>query len=134
MPIIPCPGFRAAGMVAGIKKNGRKDLGLIACDGPASVAGLFTRNRVQAAPVILDRERVSNGVCRALLGTSGNAKCCPGDDTYLVLQSVHDHSRRHDALSASAAMLCQPRASSLIWINNPGFHASTYVYRRGPLR
>ena len=82
MSIIPCPGFRAAGVVAGIKKNGRKDLGLIACDGPASVAGLFTRNRVQAAPVILDRERVGNGVCRAVVVNSGNANCCTGADGY----------------------------------------------------
>jgi glutamate N-acetyltransferase/amino-acid N-acetyltransferase len=80
--MIPCPGFRAAGVVAGIKKNGRKDLGLIACDGPASVAGLFTRNRVQAAPVILDRERVGNGVCRAVIVNSGNANCCTGADGY----------------------------------------------------
>ncbi len=82
MSMIPCPGFRAAGVVAGIKKNGRKDLGLIACDGPASVAGLFTRNRVQAAPVILDRERVGNGVCRAVIVNSGNANCCTGADGY----------------------------------------------------
>ncbi len=82
MSIIPCPGFRAAGVVGGIKKNGRKDLGLIACDGPASVAGVFTRNRVQAAPVLLDRERVGSGVCRAVIVNSGNANCCTGSAGY----------------------------------------------------
>jgi len=82
MSIIPCPGFRAAGGVGGIKKNGRKDLGLIACDGPASVAGVFTRNRVQAAPVLLDRERVGSGVCRAVIVNSGNANCCTGSAGY----------------------------------------------------
>lgn len=82
MSIIPCPGFRAAGVVGGIKKNGRKDLGLIACDGPASVAGVFTRNRVQAAPVLLDRERVGSGVCRAVIANSGNANCCTGSTGY----------------------------------------------------
>jgi glutamate N-acetyltransferase/amino-acid N-acetyltransferase len=80
--IIPCPGFKAAGVVAGIKKNGRKDLGLLVCDGPADVAGLFTRNRVQAAPVRLDRERVGLGVCRAVIVNSGNANCCTGADGY----------------------------------------------------
>jgi glutamate N-acetyltransferase/amino-acid N-acetyltransferase len=69
-------------MAAGIKKNGRKDLGLIVCDGPANVAGLFTRNRVQAAPVLLDRERVGRGVCRSVIANSGNANCCTGADGY----------------------------------------------------
>jgi glutamate N-acetyltransferase/amino-acid N-acetyltransferase len=82
MSIVPCPGFRAAGVAAGIKKNQRKDLGLIVCDGPASVAGVFTRNRVQAAPVLLDRERVGLGVCRAVIVNSGNANCCTGADGY----------------------------------------------------
>lgn len=82
MQIIPCPGFGAAGVAAGIKKNGRKDLGLIVCNVPASVAGVFTRNRVQAAPVMLDRERVKGGVCRAVVVNSGNANCCTGDAGY----------------------------------------------------
>ncbi len=79
MQIIPCPGFRTAGVAAGIKKNGRKDLGLIVAERQASVAGLFTRNRVQAAPVQLDRERVRGGGCRAVIANSGNANCCTGD-------------------------------------------------------
>jgi glutamate N-acetyltransferase/amino-acid N-acetyltransferase len=82
MTIVPCPGFRAAGVAAGIKKNHRKDLGLIVCDDPASVAGVFTRNRVQAAPVLLDRERIGRGVCRAVIVNSGNANCCTGADGY----------------------------------------------------
>jgi len=74
-----CPGFKAAGVVCGLKKNGRKDLGLIYSELPANVAGLFTRNRVQAAPVLLDRQRVAAGVCRAVIVNSGNANCCTGD-------------------------------------------------------
>nr|MCU0605416.1 bifunctional glutamate N-acetyltransferase/amino-acid acetyltransferase ArgJ [Desulfobacterales bacterium] len=82
MAIIPCPGFKAAGVAAGIKKNHRKDLGLIVCEGPASVAGLFTRNRVQAAPVLLDRDRIRGGLCRAVIVNSGNANCCTGAEGY----------------------------------------------------
>jgi len=74
-----CPGFKTAGVVCGLKKNGRKDLGLIYSEQPANVAGLFTRNRVQAAPVLLDRRRVAAGVCRAVIVNSGNANCCTGD-------------------------------------------------------
>jgi glutamate N-acetyltransferase/amino-acid N-acetyltransferase len=74
-----CPGFKAAGVACGLKKNGRKDLGVIFSDLPANVAGLFTRNRVQAAPVLLDRQRVTSGVCRGLIVNSGNANCCTGE-------------------------------------------------------
>jgi glutamate N-acetyltransferase/amino-acid N-acetyltransferase len=74
-----CPGFKAAGVVAGIKKNGEKDLGLIYSEAPAKVAGVFTKNIVQAAPVILDKERIKSGVCQAIIVNSGNANCCTGN-------------------------------------------------------
>jgi len=75
-----CGGFTFSGLACGIKKNGLKDLGLIYSDTPATVAGVFTRNRVQAAPVLLDRQRIGNGVCRAVIVNSGNANCCTGAD------------------------------------------------------
>jgi glutamate N-acetyltransferase/amino-acid N-acetyltransferase len=73
-----CLGFRAAGICAGIKKNGLPDLGLLVSDKPAAVAGMFTTNRVQAAPVRLDRERLPAGLCQAIIVNSGNANCCTG--------------------------------------------------------
>jgi glutamate N-acetyltransferase/amino-acid N-acetyltransferase len=73
-----CPGFQAAGVSCGLKKNGRKDLGLIYSKVSANVAGVFTQNRIQAAPVQLDRQRITRGVCRALIVNSGNANCCMG--------------------------------------------------------
>jgi glutamate N-acetyltransferase/amino-acid N-acetyltransferase len=74
-----CPGFKAAGVACGLKKNKRKDLGFIYSERQANVAGLFTRNRVQAAPVLLDRQRVAVGVCRGIIVNSGNANCCTGE-------------------------------------------------------
>ena len=74
-----CPGFRTAGVACGLKKNNQKDLGLICSETSANVAGVFTRNLVQAAPVLLDRQRIAAGVCRALIVNSGNANCCTGD-------------------------------------------------------
>ncbi len=74
-----CPGFLTAGVACGLKKNNRKDLGLIYSEVAANVAGVFTRNLVQAAPVLLDRQRITAGVCRALIVNSGNANCCTGD-------------------------------------------------------
>lgn len=74
-----CPGFLTAGVACGLKKNGKKDLGLIFAEAGASVAGVFTRNLVQAAPVLLDRQRIAAGGCRALIANSGNANCCTGE-------------------------------------------------------
>ncbi|RUA02442.1 MAG: ornithine acetyltransferase [Deltaproteobacteria bacterium] len=71
-------GFKTAGRASGIKPDQKKDLGLIVSDCPASVAGVFTRNQIQAAPVILDRERIAGGVGRALIVNSGIANCCTG--------------------------------------------------------
>ncbi len=74
-----CPGFQAAGVNCGLKENGRKDLGLIYSEVPANVAGVFTQNRIQAAPVLLNRQRITRGVCRALIVNSGSANCCTGE-------------------------------------------------------
>ena len=74
-----CSGFKAAGIAAGLKKKGKKDLGLMVSEIPATVAGVFTRNRVKAAPVILDRRRIKTGVCQAIIVNSGNANCCTGE-------------------------------------------------------
>ncbi len=75
-----CKGFAASGLSAGIKKNGKPDLGLIVSETTATVAGVFTQNLVKAAPVLLDQERVLSGKCRAVIVNSGNANCCNGDE------------------------------------------------------
>jgi glutamate N-acetyltransferase/amino-acid N-acetyltransferase len=71
-------GFRAAAVEAGIRKQGRLDLGLIVCDHPAAAAGVFTTNRVKAAPVLLDMERLQDGRSQAILVNSGIANACTG--------------------------------------------------------
>ena len=78
MVSLTCKGFAASGMAAGIKKNGDFDLGLLVSDRPARVAAVFTQNRVQAAPVQLDRERVKSGAARAVIVNAGNANCANG--------------------------------------------------------
>jgi glutamate N-acetyltransferase/amino-acid N-acetyltransferase len=71
-------GFLFSGISAGIKKDGKRDLGLIYSEVPAQVAGLFTTNAVKAAPVQLDRERIKKGLCQAVVVNSGNANACTG--------------------------------------------------------
>ena len=72
-------GFRFSAVEAAIKKPGRLDLALIFSDVPANVAAVFTTNKVQAAPVVISRQRAKNGSCRALLVNSGNANACTGE-------------------------------------------------------
>jgi len=79
MKKILCKGFSFSGVVSGLKKKSQKDLGLIYSEVPASIAGVFTKNRVQAAPVVLDRKRIKSGLCRAVIANSGSANCCTGD-------------------------------------------------------
>ncbi len=77
-------GFRAAAVAAGIKNTrDALDLALIFSDSPATAAaGVFTTNRVAAAPVLLSRQNLakSRGRCRAILVNSGNANACTGNE------------------------------------------------------
>ncbi len=74
-------GFRGAAVAAGIKYEGRLDLGLIASDRPAVTAAVFTRNVVKAAPVLAGMKRMSRSDCTtsAIVANSGNANACTGN-------------------------------------------------------
>lgn len=71
-------GFQAAGMHCGIKKPGIPDLALVVSDITGPIAGVFTTNRVAAAPVLLDRIHLRRHQGRAILVNSGNANACTG--------------------------------------------------------
>jgi glutamate N-acetyltransferase/amino-acid N-acetyltransferase len=75
---IEVPGFVAGAIGAGLKKNKRKDLGIIFSEVPACAAAVFTTNQVQAAPVLLDKERIKSGRAQAIVANSGNANACVG--------------------------------------------------------
>ncbi|MEK6440845.1 bifunctional glutamate N-acetyltransferase/amino-acid acetyltransferase ArgJ [Pseudonocardia sp. T1-2H] len=80
-------GFRAAGVTAGIKVNGRPDLALVVNDGPEfTAAGVFTRNKVKAAPVLWSQQVVSTGTLRAVVLNSGGANACTGPEGF---QTAH---------------------------------------------
>ena len=72
-------GFRAAGVAAGIKFNGKKDVALIVSDTPATAAATFTTNQVKAAPVKLSMAHVKSGKACAIVANSGNANACTSD-------------------------------------------------------
>lgn len=71
-------GFRASGVVAGMKPSRRRDLGLLVVDAEASTAGLFTTNAFAAAPVELARKRIVGGSARAVVVNSGQANAGTG--------------------------------------------------------
>ena len=69
-------GFKCAGISAGIKAGGVKDMALICSDTPAASAGVFTSNQVCAAPVKVCREHLKHGLARAIVMNSGVANAC----------------------------------------------------------
>ncbi|MGB6288513.1 MAG: bifunctional glutamate N-acetyltransferase/amino-acid acetyltransferase ArgJ [Desulfobulbales bacterium] len=71
-------GFTYSAVAAGIRKKERLDLGLIFSEKPAVAAGVFTTNRVKAAPVLLGMERIGQGRAQAILVNSGVANACTG--------------------------------------------------------
>src|SRR5262245_733093 len=71
------PGFRFAGVRAGLKTEG-PDVALIVADGPAVAAGVFTTNTAAAAPVRITQARIASGRARAVLVHAGHANACTG--------------------------------------------------------
>jgi glutamate N-acetyltransferase/amino-acid N-acetyltransferase len=75
---IVVPGYKVWGIHCGIKKTDKKDLALIVSDREAAVAGVFTRNRVKAASVVLDMAKAKNGKGQVIIANSGCANACTG--------------------------------------------------------
>lgn len=72
------PGFSASGIASGIKDTNKKDLGLIFSEEVATAVGVFTTNKIPAAPVIITREKIKQKSCQAIIVNSGNANACTG--------------------------------------------------------
>jgi glutamate N-acetyltransferase/amino-acid N-acetyltransferase len=79
MSVTAPKGFRASGVAAGIKAGGAPDVALVVNDGPDAVAaGVFTGNRIKAAPVLWSQEVLRSGILRAVVLNSGGANACTG--------------------------------------------------------
>ncbi len=86
-------GFRAAGIAAGIKASGARDLALVFNEGPDyAAAGVLTRNKVKAAPVLWTQQVLTTGQLRAVILNSGGANACTGpagfQDTHATAEAV----------------------------------------------
>ncbi|MFV2106070.1 bifunctional glutamate N-acetyltransferase/amino-acid acetyltransferase ArgJ [Micromonospora sp. LOL_015] len=85
-------GFRAAGVAAGLKSGGAADVALVVNDGPATAAaGVFTANRVQAAPVRWSRQVLRAGKLRAVVLNSGGANACTGPGGFQDSHATAEH-------------------------------------------
>jgi glutamate N-acetyltransferase / amino-acid N-acetyltransferase len=94
-------GFRAAGVAAGLKAAGGADLAVVINDGPSdAAAGVFTANRVKAAPVLWSEQVVKGGRLRAVVLNSGGANACTGPAGFA--DTHHTAERLAGLLSASA--------------------------------
>lgn len=79
MSVTAAKGFTAAGIAAGIKENGNPDLALVVNNGPRrAAAGVFTANRVKAAPVLWSEQVLKGGQVAAVVLNSGGANACTG--------------------------------------------------------
>src|SRR5216684_1891936 len=93
MSVTAPAGFRAAGVAAGLKPSGARDVAVVINDGPSrAAAGVFTANRVKAAPVLWTQQVLKGGRVRAVLLNSGGANACTGPlgfaDTHLSAERM----------------------------------------------
>jgi glutamate N-acetyltransferase / amino-acid N-acetyltransferase len=85
-------GFRAAGVAAGIKESGNPDVAVVINDGPsAAAAGVFTANRVKAAPVLWSQQVLAGGSVRAVALNSGGANACTGPAGFQDTHRTAEH-------------------------------------------
>ncbi|TRO65977.1 bifunctional glutamate N-acetyltransferase/amino-acid acetyltransferase ArgJ [Streptomyces sp. IB201691-2A2] len=93
MSVTAAKGFTASGIAAGIKENGNPDLALVVNNGPRlAAAGVFTSNRVKAAPVLWSEQVLKGGLVSAVILNSGGANACTGpkgfQDTHATAEKV----------------------------------------------
>lgn len=107
-------GFSAHGVHAGIRRNtAKKDLALIVSETSAVGAGVYTRNLVKGAPLLVTQEHLSNGTAQAIICNSGNANTCNADGIEIattMAQLAAEQLRLDptDVLVASTGVIGQP--------------------------
>jgi len=93
-------GFLSAGVSAGLKPSGKRDLALVVAEECVPAAAVFTTNKVAAAPVIVSRRHIASGCARAVVVNAGNANACTGPQGEL--------DARATAVGVAEALLCAP--------------------------
>jgi glutamate N-acetyltransferase/amino-acid N-acetyltransferase len=110
-------GFRAAGIAAGLKTSGALDLALVVNDGPSdAAAGVFTANRVKAAPVLWSQQVLTTGRLRAVVLNSGGANACTGPDGFADTHATAEQAADVLGIGALDVAVC---STGLIGVRLP---------------
>jgi glutamate N-acetyltransferase / amino-acid N-acetyltransferase len=100
-------GFRAAGVAAGLKSSGARDVALVVNDGPGkAAAGVVTANRVKAAPVLWTEQVLRSGSLRAVVLNSGGANACTGPEGFLDAHRTAEHVAGRLGVGAADVAVC----------------------------
>ncbi len=106
-PMAAPKGFRAAGATAGLKASGRPDVALVTNDGPIrAAAGVFTRNRVFAAPVRWSRDVLAGGQVDVVILNSGGANACTGEAGFADTADTARHLARQLGTAPDRVAVC----------------------------
>ena len=107
MSVTTPAGFTAAGVTAGLKPSGKKDLALVVNQGPAfASASVFASNRCKANPVLWSQEVVKDGVVRAVVLNSGGANCYTGADGFQTTHAVAEQVASGLGIGAVDVVVC----------------------------
>ena len=116
MSVTAPQGFRAAGVAAGLKTTGARDVALVVNDGPRyDSASVFTANRCKANPVLWSQEVVKDGVVRAVVLNSGGANCYTGPEGFQTTHAVAERVAGHLGIGAIDVVVC---STGLIGLRN----------------
>jgi glutamate N-acetyltransferase/amino-acid N-acetyltransferase len=112
--ITAVPGILAAGITAGIKPSGKKDIALVYSSAPARAAAIFTTNQVKGASVLVSQEHVRDGKAQAIVASSGCSNVCTGEqgvkDAREITKTVGELLRikSNQVLIAATGVIGQP--------------------------
>ncbi len=107
MSVTSARGFRAAGVAAGLKVSGGRDVALVVNDGPSdAAAAVFTTNRVKAAPVLWSQQVIADGRLRAVVLNAGGANACTGPAGFADTHRTAEHAAATLGVGAGEVAVC----------------------------
>lgn len=116
MSITTPQGFTAAGVPAGLKSTGAKDVALVLNHGPRfDSASVFTANRCKANPILWSQEVVKDGTVKAVVLNSGGANCYTGPEGFQTTHAVAERVAEHAGIGAGDVVVC---STGLIGLTN----------------
>jgi len=107
MSVTSARGFRAAGVAAGLKVSGGRDVALVVNDGPSdAAAAVFTTNRVKAAPVLWSQQVIADGRLRVVVLNAGGANACTGPAGFADTHRTAEHAAATLGVGAGEVAVC----------------------------